>query len=366
MFTSTTVFALVASVTAGSVLWDGRFNNYGTSAFLDDWSFSNPIGPYQYYIHGNESTREYVKLSEDYKNSADTSSEQGVQITIDGTSLWNGQTMMRTELIPQTSAAINKGKVFYHFSVQHTATNPPTQTEEHQVCFFESHFTELKYGVNGGSSNELQWFANSESQWSAPFEAEVWHNVAYGIDFDAQTVSLYHSTGADDLKLIVEPVSATTSSNGADWHLGILRIPGNGVAATTEDWHFSGVYIESGDVTLSVSGPYNSSDTSAPPASSAVSTSSAATTSLQAASRQAALSTAVPTTFQTRIRGTSAGTSSTGSTAIPLYSNSTTTTTFDELPSVATNLAATFSATASIKLTYTPTTWPTWLGIGRS
>lgn len=255
--------------------------------------------------------------------------------------------MMRTELIPETDAAINEGKVFYHFSIQHTATNPPTQNEEHQVCFFESHFTELKFGVNGGDSNELQWFANSESQWSAVFEAGVWHNVAYGIDFDAQTVSFYHSTGADDLEPIVEPVSAPTSSDGADWHLGVLRLPGNGVEATTEDWHFSGVYIESGDVTLSVSGPSNGSKTPAAPVSSAAATSS-----------QAASSTAVPTTLQTQIRATSAGSSSVGSTAIPIYGNSTTT--FSTSTSLASNPAVTFSATENIELTYTPTAGPTW------
>jgi len=48
MFTSTTaLLALAGSVSAGSVLWDGRANAYTSSAFLDDWSFSNEVGPYQ-------------------------------------------------------------------------------------------------------------------------------------------------------------------------------------------------------------------------------------------------------------------------------------------------------------------------------
>ena len=178
--------------------------------------------------------------------------------------------MMRTELIPSTTAAINAGKVFYHFSIQHTETNPPSQTEEHQVCFFESHFTELKYGLlsgqSGTSSNVLHWMVSSESQWNVTLEAGVWHNVAYGIDFDVQTVTFYHSVGGDELKLTAGPVSAATSSDGKDWHLGVLQLPGSsGASGIKEDWHFSGVYIEDGELTTTIgggSGNYSSAVTS--------------------------------------------------------------------------------------------------------
>jgi hypothetical protein len=87
----------------------------------------------------------YVSLSPTQKNPADTSSKQGVKITIDPTAKWNSD-MWRTELIPQTKAPINKGKVFYHFSMKRTEKNAPSQVHEHQVNFFESHFTEMKYG----------------------------------------------------------------------------------------------------------------------------------------------------------------------------------------------------------------------------
>ncbi|CAK4034294.1 Hypothetical predicted protein [Lecanosticta acicola] len=285
MFTSAVLLAL-ADLVVGSVLWDGRLNNYTDASFLDDWSWSNQNGPYQYYIHGSGSRDKYVTMSASYKNPADTGSNQGLRITIDNTSSWNDQTMMRTELIPQTKAAINAGKVFYHFSMQHTGTNPPSQDEEHQVCFFESHFTEMKYGTSESSSNLLHWYANSESQWNVTFEAGVWHNIAYGIDFDAQTVTFYHSTASDDLVEIAGPISASTSSNGADWHLGVLRLPASGSrGAATEDWLFSGVYIESGDLTKSISGPGNSSTSSSVVARAAFST-------LAAMPRQA-------TTFQT-------------------------------------------------------------------
>ncbi|KAI1170343.1 carbohydrate-binding module family 1 protein [Nemania sp. FL0916] len=243
----------------GTVLWDGRFNDMTSATDLNNWSWANQVGPYQYYIHGSGSVTEYVNLSPDYKNPADSGSKQGVKITLDSTAYWNGQTMRRTELIPQTTAPINSGKVYYHFSMMRSNTNAPATTREHQINFFESHFTEMKVGwlsgASGTSDPNLRWMANSQTQWMTEFTAGVWHNVAYEIDFSANTVAFWHSTGSDPLTLTVSAVSASTSSNGADWHLGVLELPRSGYPDANEDLYFSGVYIESGSITTSVSGP---------------------------------------------------------------------------------------------------------------
>ncbi|KAF2173659.1 glycoside hydrolase family 131 protein [Zasmidium cellare ATCC 36951] len=356
MFASAALLALAGTAAAGSILWDGRLNDYETAAFLDDWSWSNQVGPYQYYIHGSGVTSEYVDLAENYKNPADSGSNQGIQISTDKTSSWNGQTMLRTELIPQTTAAINKGKVYYHFSVQHNRTNPPTPTEQHQVCFFESHFTELKFGASGGSSNLLQWYANSQPHWNVNFEAGVWHNVAYGIDFDAQTVEFYHSTGAEDLTLTAGPISAATSSNGADWHLGVLRLPSStGTSeAAREDWHFSGVYIESGDITKSIAGTGGSGASV-----SAVAAKAAVTTTTVETATPAQTTFTAPTTLLTQVKAQQS--------LAKVYTSqpqSETTTSCKEeeaTTQIALNLAPTFSPTGSISLTHTaPTTLSTW------
>ncbi|KAK5637252.1 hypothetical protein RRF57_012964 [Xylaria bambusicola] len=243
----------------GTILWDGRFNDLSSSTDLNKWSWANQVGPYQYYIHGSGQITDYVNLSSDFKNPADTGSRQGVKITLDSTAYWNGQTMRRTELIPQTAAAINKGKVWYHFSMMRSETNTPNTAREHQVNFFESHFTEMKVGWLSGASGiedpNLKWMANSQVRWQTEFTAGVWHNVAYEIDFSANTAAFWHSTGSDDLKLTVKAVSVSASSNGADWHLGVLELPRNGYPDTDEDLYFSGVYIESGSITTSVAGP---------------------------------------------------------------------------------------------------------------
>lgn len=281
--------AIISAVSAGTTIWDGSFNDYASNADLEKWSFSNPVGSYQYYIHGPGAISKYVNLDSAFKNPADTASKQGVKITIDETAKWNGQSMLRTELIPQTTAAINKGKLYYHFSLKTAGTNKPTATNEHQIAFFESHFTELKYGSAGGSNTNLQWHVGGVSKWDVELAADEWHNVAYEIDFDAGSVSFYHSTGSDALKKTAGPFDASTSSNGADWHLGVLRLPGSNDAAGAEDWFFSGVYIESGDLTTSVGAGAASGGAAAPASSKAAvaSSSKAAATSAPAAATSA-------------------------------------------------------------------------------
>ncbi|KAL0471241.1 hypothetical protein QR685DRAFT_563139 [Neurospora intermedia] len=269
--------AQALSVSAGSILWDGRFNDLTSATDLSKWSWSSQVGPYQYYIHGPSEVTSYVNLSPSFKNPADSGSSQGAKITLDKTAFWNGQTMRRTELIPQTTAAINKGKVFYHFSLMRKDTNAPALTREHQIAFFESHFTELKSGWQSGAAGTsdplLRWCIGGQTKWSVNWDADVWHNVAYEIDFDANTVGFWHSTGSDALTQVIAPQAAGTSSNGADWHVGVLELPRDGYADATEDFYFSGVYIESGSITTSVAGPGSSSSnpgTPSAPSSSSV------------------------------------------------------------------------------------------------
>ena len=185
-------------------------------AKLNTGSFDSKVGPYQWYIHGDSDVKTYVDLEATYKNPADTSAKQGAKLTIDKTSYWHGQTMRRTELIPQTAAAINKGHVVYHFSMKRADVNAPSTALEHQVCFFESHFTEMKYGLisgeQGTSDTNLRWEVGMQSQWNTTWAADVWHNIAYDIDFDKQTVGFWHSTGSDELKQVVEPKAASASS----------------------------------------------------------------------------------------------------------------------------------------------------------
>lgn len=256
---SSTLVALAAQfiglVTAGTTTWDGSFNDITVDS-LSDWSWSNQVGEYQWYIFGSTgTTSDYLAFDAAYANPADSLSTVGAKVSLTSTSYWNGQTMRRTELIPSASdvSAITSGVVYYHFSMKREDTNAPSVAREHQIAFFESHFTELKYGLASGASGTgdttLRWMADSTEQWSATLDAGVWHNFVYEIDFDASTVAFWHSTGGDELTQVVAAVSASVSSNGADWHVGVLELPVTGVTDADEDLYFSGVYIETGDLT---------------------------------------------------------------------------------------------------------------------
>lgn len=74
-------------------------------------------------------------------------------------------------------------------------------------------------------------------------------------NFSSGSVGFWHSEGSAPLQQVVAPVSASTSSNGADWHLGVLELPRDGYADTNEDFYFSGVYVEDTAITTSVTGP---------------------------------------------------------------------------------------------------------------
>ncbi|KAJ7672753.1 hypothetical protein B0H17DRAFT_1170836 [Mycena rosella] len=214
---------------------------------------------------------------------ADTSETNGLKLTIDSTSTWNSQ-FERTELIPQTTANLGTGNLFYHFSISHPATNLP------DICFFESHFTELKYGVD--NATHLTWMVQSVGQWDTPFTPGTWFNFAYDIDFSAGTVGLWASTGSSPLVKVVQNIAASTSTNSEDWHLGVLRLVSD---PTQEDWYFSGVYIENGPITTSVGTGTGGGTTTSASTSTITSTSSTGTISTTSTSTSSTTTAAGPT-----------------------------------------------------------------------
>lgn len=306
---------LVGLAAAGTKVWDGSFDDL-TVASLADWSWSNQEGPYQWYIHGDADTSKYLDFSAD---AAGPGATKGAKITLDSTAYWNGQNMRRSELIPSVTdtSSITKGTLYYHFSMKREETNAPSVNREHQIAFFESHFTELKYGWISGeageSDDQLRWYANSESQWNVTLEAGVWHNFAYEIDFDASTVGFWHSTGSDELTQTVKPVKASVSSNGADWHVGVLELARNGYEDATEDLYFSGVYIESGDLTTGFSSAGSSSSGSG----SGAAASSAAPSSAAASSAPASSAAAVAAPSSSSASSSAAAAAATTPAAVP-------------------------------------------------
>jgi hypothetical protein len=79
----------------------------------------------------------------------------------------------------------------------HNNTNAPSIYREHQICFFESHFTELKSGWISGESGTsdplLRWDIGGTTKWSTNWTAGVWHNVAYEIVRLADLKRFFHA-----------------------------------------------------------------------------------------------------------------------------------------------------------------------------
>lgn len=67
--------------------------------------------------------------------------------------------------------------------------------------------------------------------------------------FSAQTVGLWYSTGGNRLTKVVQNIGVSTSTNSADFHVGVLRIVNRN---PPEDWYWSGVYIESGSINTAI------------------------------------------------------------------------------------------------------------------
>ncbi|KAF8319006.1 hypothetical protein DL93DRAFT_264081 [Clavulina sp. PMI_390] len=287
--------ALALSVRA-STLWSGSFSYYNTSSDFDKWSWSNEVGEYQWYIHGSGATSEYLNLDPSYKNPASTETH-GLKLTIDNTAFWNGQTMQRTEIIPQTTANLGTGQTYYHFSLSPGAHYPDT-TVEHQILFFESHFVQLKLGVSP-TPTSLQFFAGSNAVWSTTFVTGTWYNFAYDINFSTGVVGLWASTGSNPLTNVVSGITGTgPSTNSEDFHVGVLAF-----GSATEDWLISGVYIESGTITTSIG-----SGTSTGTTTTVTSKSSTTTTTTSKSSTSTSTSKATTTTSTSTVKTTTTST----------------------------------------------------------
>ncbi|CAN8101674.1 unnamed protein product [Discula destructiva] len=353
---------LIGLVAAGTTEWSGSFNDM-TTASLEDWSWSNQVGEYQWYIFGTGTTSDYLAFDAAYANPDDASSTKGAKVSLTSTAYWNGQTMRRTELIPQAAdtTAITSGTVYYHFSMKRADTNAPSVAREHQIAFFESHFTEMQYGLSAGGAGAgdttLRWMANSAEQWNTTMDAGVWHNCAYEIDFDAGTVGFWHSTGGDALTQVVAPVAASVSSNGADWHVGVLELPVTGVADADEDLYFSGVYIESGELTTAFTAGSGASSASS---SSAVASSAVASSSVAPTSEIAALSSFIAASSSVVPSSSAAPVVATTSTDAPVVSaTSSVVETSSVVPATSAAPTTTPLASASTACTRTKTVWVT-------
>jgi hypothetical protein len=141
--------------------------------------------------------------------------------------------MLRTELIPIKQPTAT-GRRIYRFSIKVDNLN---SDYEHQLVFFESHFCEIKYGVPSGQgksspfAKKLQFWISGQIAWSIEATSE-WNNFAFDINYDSKTVGLWWSRNSDSLSNVLPSRSSRTELS--DFHVGILRLPLNGVQDQTK------------------------------------------------------------------------------------------------------------------------------------
>jgi len=231
------VFGLLLTTILAKQIFNGNFNDYTSSAQLDSWSWSNRVGEWETYIHGPQVASDWIQLSSSYKNPGDMAAKQGARIQINGSAVWNGQTMLRTEIIPEGFGNNQEvGVLYYQWSMKQTTQNQLKSQNEHQLVFFEAHFADIKYGGPGGA--KIYFYVNGGNPilWSSDFTADTWFNFALQVDYNSKKVALYHSLNSNNLTQIIAPVSASVSQS--DWHVGNLRLPYNGNQDPQNEWLF--------------------------------------------------------------------------------------------------------------------------------
>ncbi|KAL2271547.1 hypothetical protein VTJ83DRAFT_918 [Remersonia thermophila] len=271
-FAAAAVLAALAASVDAAVLGDGRLNELPSSAGLNRRSWANQGTAST--ARARSSATATCRPTARHKNPADTGSRQGVKITLDSTAYPNGQNHAARRAHPAEARAGHPtaaGSTPTFSLVRRDANRAERLPRAPDRLLRKSRFAEREHGWIGGeqaqSNPSLQWTANQQSWLEDGVEGpgglgaralptQCTRGLYIYCDFSANRVGLWRSEGGAPLHQVVPPVSVPTSSNGADWHLGVQELPRSGCSdATNEDFCFSGVYIEDGAITTVMSGP---------------------------------------------------------------------------------------------------------------
>ncbi|KAJ0327346.1 hypothetical protein COL5a_006139 [Colletotrichum fioriniae] len=173
----------------------------------------------------------------------------------------------RADLLPSIRSQLNDvavtGVRTMHFSIQRDATKPLNFTHDYQVFNLESkdfsfHQIDVRTGADNG--NEIAVFGNSKTTpaakiFSTPFGEGQFENFAIKMDFNANTVQVFHSTANEPLKQVTEPIANDLAGLG-EYHFSLQKNPVGTATQPTgikEAIIFGGIFMEdstSGKVTL--------------------------------------------------------------------------------------------------------------------
>ncbi|PVI07593.1 glycoside hydrolase family 131 protein [Periconia macrospinosa] len=285
MFTQSLVLLSSISLAAcGTIVFDGRVP--ATAAVADFDSKTGIFDP-EFTKGQNVTFSSLVRLDQGDASLFDTAAKaQPIEVTINDDSIFapggsNPQTAVRrAELMPNpanTNAnTTSSGVKTLHFSVKPSADRPLNISHEYLMVFMEradfganliAFKTGTLIGSDGSSKNDLLLLGNSakgvKTLFSTPFAEGEFTNFAIKMDFKANTVQVFSSTGSDPLVQQTDALANDLSGNGA-LHFGLNKNPINpgadslrsGIqeAGILEGVVYGGIFVEDsadGSITLS-------------------------------------------------------------------------------------------------------------------
>ncbi|ORY60001.1 uncharacterized protein BCR38DRAFT_398030 [Pseudomassariella vexata] len=176
------------------------------------------------------------------------------------------ENIRRADLLPSIRSTLDDvattGVRTMHFSVQSDADRPLNLTHDYQIMNLESadftfHQIDVRTGGDAGENivvnGNSQTAGGAPTLFTTPFTAGEFQNFALQMDFDANTVQVFHSTGDAPLESVTEAVANDLAGNG-EYHFSLQKNPVGTAAQPTgidEGIIFGGIFMEADTVTLS-------------------------------------------------------------------------------------------------------------------
>jgi hypothetical protein len=142
----------------------------------------------------------------------------------------NAQTAVRrTELIPSGGGNTTTGVKTLNVSLRPSCEHPLNISHEYSLVFLErADFSANLFGSDGSTKNDLvlqgNTAAGTKTLFTTPFTEGVWTNLALKMDFTANTIQIFQSSGSAPLAQATEPLPNDLSGNG-DFHFGVNKNP---------------------------------------------------------------------------------------------------------------------------------------------
>jgi hypothetical protein len=150
----------------------------------------------------------------------------------------NAQTAVRrTELIPNGGGNTTTGVKTLKVSLRPSCEHPLNISHEYSLIFleradFSANLFMLRTGTllgsDGSTKNDLvlqgNTAAGTKTLFTTPFTEGVWTNLGLKMDFTANTIQVFQSSGNAPLAQATEPLPNDLSGNG-DFHFGVNKNP---------------------------------------------------------------------------------------------------------------------------------------------